>query len=46
MARRPFFHCDEEEATAKWLSEIAERGFGLKPEEFLDFCGKCGEERK
>jgi len=33
----PIFSRDEEEAMAKWLSEMAERGMGLKPGEFLDF---------
>lgn len=31
------FTAEEEEAMAHWLSEMAERGMGLKPVEFLDF---------
>lgn len=34
---QPVFTADEEEAMAKWLSEMDERGFGLNPEEFWDF---------
>ena len=30
----PVFTADEEEAMAKWLSEMDERDFGLNPEEF------------
>lgn len=33
----PVFTADEEEAMAKWLSEMDERDFGLNPEEFWDF---------
>lgn len=33
----PVFNQKEEEAMAKWLSEMAERGMGLKPGEFLNF---------
>ncbi|XP_062576029.1 uncharacterized protein LOC134237890 [Saccostrea cucullata] len=35
--RTKMFSAKEEEATAKWLSEMAERGMGFKPSEFLDF---------
>jgi hypothetical protein len=31
------FNKEEEEVMAKWLREMAERGMGLKPGEFLDF---------
>ena len=31
------FSKQEEESMAKWLSEMAERGMGLRPGEFLDF---------
>lgn len=34
---QPVFTADEEEAMAKWLSEMDERGFRLNPEEFWDF---------
>ena len=30
-------HVSEEEAIAKWLIEMAERGMGLRPAECLDF---------
>lgn len=34
---RPVFNKEEEVAMATWLREMAERGMGLKPQEFLDF---------
>ena len=37
MGRDPIFSAAEEEAMALWLSEMAERGMGLRPCEFLDF---------
>lgn len=37
MGPDPIFSAAEEEAMAKWLSEMAERGLGLRPCEFLDF---------
>ena len=37
MGRDPIFSAAEEEAMAVWLSEMAERGLGLRPCEFLDF---------
>ncbi|XP_060604840.1 uncharacterized protein LOC132757544 isoform X2 [Ruditapes philippinarum] len=33
----PVFNKKEEEAMANWLQEMAQRGMGLKPSEFLDF---------
>ena len=33
----PTFSSAEEEELAKWLAEMARRGIGLKPAEFLDF---------
>lgn len=34
---KPVFNKSEEEAMAHWLQEMANRGMGLKPAEFLDF---------
>ncbi|XP_071799787.1 uncharacterized protein [Asterias amurensis] len=33
----PFFNAEEERALARWLSEMAKRGMGLSPGDFLDF---------
>ncbi|KAK3096946.1 hypothetical protein FSP39_005022 [Pinctada imbricata] len=37
---RPVFSKEEEEAMAHWLSEMALRGMGLTPKEFMDFVQK------
>ena len=42
----PVFNKQEEESMVNWLKEMAERGMGLKPGEFLDFIQRLIQKEK